>query len=353
MAILQIPNVAIKGISAAVPQQKVNNADYPYMTEKEKKFISSNIGIHSRRIAPDGMTASDLCLASANRLIDELQWKREDIQVLVFISQTPDHITPCTASILQHQLGLDHHCLAFDINLGCSAYPYGLSVLAGYLQNMVAGKGLLLVGDKSSQLVSEKDKSSALLFSDAGSATALEYDNSAEAMWFDLCTDGGGAESLMVKGGAGRMPFHSESLKEIEESPGIIRNELNLILKGLDIFKFSVTKVPPSIKRLCEIAQQPIDSIDYFILHQANKLINKTIGKRIGVTQDKMPETLQDLGNSSSASIPITIVAQLDGILQKDTHKLLLSGFGVGLSWGTAIVQSQDLKIVPLIEIES
>jgi len=168
--------VAIKGMAAAVPKNQVENTDYPHLSDKEKKFITSNIGIHSRRIAPDGMTASDLCLESASKLIQELEWERDDIKVLVFISQTPDHITPCTASILQKQLGLSHHCLAFDVNLGCSAYPYGLSIIAGFIQNMIGAKGLLLIGDKSSQLVNNKDKSAALLYSDAGSATAMEYD---------------------------------------------------------------------------------------------------------------------------------------------------------------------------------
>jgi 3-oxoacyl-[acyl-carrier-protein] synthase-3 len=271
---------------------------------------------------------------------------------LIFISQTPDYITPCTAAILQHQLGLGTDCLAFDINLGCSAYPYGLSVMAGLLQNMTAGKGLLLVGDKSSQLVAEKDKSAALLFSDAGSATALECDATASPMWFDLCTDGGGASSLMVKGGAGRFPFHQGSLEETEESPGIVRNELNLIIKGLDIFKFSVTRVPVSIRNLSAAAGIPLDEISYFVLHQANKLINRTIGKKLALPKDKMPETLHELGNASSASIPVTMAAKLSDALATRKHTLLLSGFGVGLSWGTAIVHTKDLKMLPLMEIE-
>lgn len=351
MATLNISNVAIRGIAAAVPRHQVENADYPHLSDKEKKFITSNIGIHSRRIAPDGMTASDLCFNAASKLIQELEWGLNEINVLVFISQTPDHITPCTASILQKRLGLGNHCLAFDVNLGCSAYPYGLSIIAGFLQNMIAGKGLLLIGDKSSQLVNDKDKSAALLFSDAGSATALEYDGKANPMWFDLCTDGGGANSLIVKGGAGRLPFHDKSLEEKEESEGIIRNELNLILRGLDIFKFSVTKVPPSIKNLLAAASMTVDDMDYVVLHQANKLINRTIGKRIGVSEEKMPEALKQLGNCSSASIPVTIVAKLQEVMAQGSHHLLLSGFGVGLSWGTAIVQVKDLKIVSLIEM--
>lgn len=342
----------MKGVAASVPQQRVENADYPYLPEKEKKFISSNIGIHSRRIAQKDTTASDLCYEAAVRLLDELHWKTDEINILIFISQTPDYITPCTAAVLQDRLGLPKHCIAFDINLGCSAYPYGLSVVASLLQNMPNAKGLLLVGDKSSQLVSDEDKSAALLFSDAGSATALAHEVGAPTIWFDLNTDGSGAESLIVKGGAGRNPFHSKSLEKTKASEGITRHELNLILKGLDIFKFSVTQVPPSIKKVVEEAQKELADIDYFVLHQANKLINRTIGKRLKVPSEKMPDTLAQLGNSSSASVPVTMVAQLGKKLSEGKHLLLLSGFGVGLSWGAALIEVEQLPFIPLIETE-
>lgn len=351
MSILSIPHVALKGIASCVPTNEVQNMDYPYLSDKEKQFISKSIGINKRRIAPDGITASDLCFEAAQKLVSELAWSKDEINILVFVSQTPDYITPNTASVLQHRLGISQQCLAFDVNLGCSAYPYGLSIVAGLLQNMKGGKGLLLVGDKSSQLVSEEDKSAALLFSDAGSATALEYDDQAPNMWFDLCTDGSGAESLMVKGGAGRHPFHSASLDKTEESPGIIRSELNLILKGLDIFKFSVLKVPPSIRNILEAASVSKENVDYFVFHQANQLINKTISKKLGIDSDKVPQTLGSLGNSSSASIPVTLSSELHTTLSRGKHRLILAGFGVGLSWGTAIIETDSLADIPLIEL--
>ncbi len=352
MPVLNIKNISIKGIAATVPKKVVHNSDYPYLTEKEKNFITKNIGIHSRRITAPDTTASDLCFHAAVKLLKDLNWQPSEISVLIFVSQTPDFITPCTAALLQTRLGLPKNCLAFDINLGCSAYPYGLSVVGSILQNIPGGKGLLLVGDKSSQLVNDKDKSAALLFSDAGSATALQNDHKASPMWFDLCTDGEGAKSLMVKGGAGRHPFHPRSLDEKEETPGVIRHDLNLILKGLDIFKFSVTKIPPSVKMLCEAAGIPQEHIDYFVFHQANKLINQTLGKRLAIPLEKMPDTLNEFGNTSSASIPVTLAKKLPGILGSGQHTILLSGFGVGLSWGTAIIHTENLYICPLIELE-
>lgn len=352
MSFLKIPNVSIKGVSASVPRQKVSNKDYAFLSEKEKEFITKNIGIHSRRIASDNTTASDLCFYAANKLVQELNWNLEDINILVFISQTPDYITPCTAAILQDRLGLSKHCLAFDINLGCSALPYGLSVVASLLQNIPNGKALLLIGDKSSQLVSEEDKSTALLFSDAGSATALANENQAKPMWFSLGTDGSGADAIMVKGGGARFPFHKDALIKQKFGDGVLRHELNLSMKGLDVFKFAVTQVPKSIKNLLTNANVLITDIDYFVLHQANKLINKTIGKKLGIPEKKLPETLQHFGNSSSASIPVTLVAGEGLKLSEGHHLLVLSGFGVGLSWGTAIVHFHNVKILPLVEMD-
>ncbi len=352
MAILKLTKVAFQGVAAAVPENTVYNADFPYLKDKEKQFVISNIGINERRVAPKEMTTADLCEAAANRLLEELAWKKEEIAILVFISQTPDYLTPCTAGVLQHKLGLPHHCLAFDINLGCSAYPYGLSVVAGLLSQMQGSKALLLVGDKSSQLVGSQDKSTAMLFSDAGTATALEYQENAPPMWFELCSDGGGYQSLMVTGGGGRQFFSEESLKITDHGKGIIRNELNLIMKGLDVFKFALKRVPPSIRQLYKESGVSQEDIDYFVFHQANKLINKTLGKQLKIAPEKMPSTLARFGNSSSASIPLTLVDQLGKTLDKETNTLLFCGFGVGLSWGTAILEVANLPNIPLLELK-
>ncbi len=310
-----------------------------------------NVGINARRIASKATTASDLCHLAAEKLLEKLSWKKEEIKLLIFVSQTPDFITPGTAPILQHRLGLSQNCLAFDINLGCSGYVYGLSVIAGMLGRMPDAKGLLLVGDKSSQLVSKKDKSTALLFSDAGSATALEYDPTAAEMHFDLYSDGAGYDAIMVKAGGGRYPFSEAALSEKEISEGIRRSDAQLILKGLDIFNFTLKKVVPSM--LAFFNKNNIDkaAVDYFLFHQANKLINDAITRKLGIEKTKAPQSLDLYGNSSSASIPVTWVAKLHDAIPKEAT-LFLSGFGVGLSWANALIKVNKPICLEMITYE-
>ena len=217
---------------------------------------------------------------------------------------------------------------------------------------MPGSKGLLLVGDKSSQLIGPQDKSTAMLFSDAGTATALEHQENAPPMWFDLCSDGKGFQSLMVEGGGGRQFFSKDSLKLTEHGKGIVRNELNLIMKGLDVFKFALKRVPPSIRQLYKESGITQDSIDYFVFHQANKLINQTLGKQLKLNKERIPSTLGRFGNASSASIPLTMVSELGEQLKRGVRTLLFCGFGVGLSWGTSILQVQDLPNIPLLELD-
>jgi 3-oxoacyl-[acyl-carrier-protein] synthase-3 len=176
MAIFTVPNIRVKGISAAVPKQTEDNNDFNLLSESERKLFISTVGIRYRRVAPQNITASDLCLAATEKLMDELGWGRDEIKLLVFVTQTPDYIIPNTASVLQQKLNLAKSCIAFDVNLGCSGYVYGLSIIGGLLQNMPGAKALLLVGDISTATISMQDKSTAPLFSDAGTATGLQYD---------------------------------------------------------------------------------------------------------------------------------------------------------------------------------
>lgn len=339
-------------MSAAVPRQVVSNEDSPLLpTEAERRNFIKNVGIRTRRIAPAAMTAADLCEAAARSLIDRLQWKVEEIQVLCLVTQTPDYLTPCTAAILQDRLGLSTDCLCFDINLGCSAFPYGLATVAKLLQSMPGAKGLLLIGDKSSQLVSPTDKSTALLFSDAGSATALEQSGDAPVIRCSLHSDGSGHESLMVPGGGGRQPTTAVSLSKQVLGEGIERHALHLRMNGIDIFNFAIRQVVPSIRQMLERESCAIDELDFVVFHQANRIINESMRKMLRIPAEKCPSVLPEFGNPSSASIPLTIVHELGEKLSQGRHRLLLSGFGVGLSWGTVLLEVEDLPFIPLLEL--
>lgn len=348
MALFSIANIAIRGVSAAVPQQREDNATLSLIPENQREAFIHTTGIRYRRIAPAGLTAADLCEHSARHLIDRLGWSPSEVDLLILVTQTPDYTVPNSASIIQHRLQLPHSCIAFDINLGCSGYVYGLSVLASLLQNMPGKKGLLLVGDCSSAIVSPADKATYPLFSDAGSATALEY---AEGhRWhFHLQTDGAGYEDIMVRGGAMRHPFSAASLQVHEYGPGEVRSDLQMRLDGVNIFNFALREVAPNITALLSHAGVPQESIDRFVLHQANKLIIDCVRKKLKEPSEKFPISLYDLGNTSSASIPITLVSQRSSI--SDSGIFLLSGFGVGLSWGSVILSLRDTLITDLIEV--
>ncbi len=352
MAIFSVPNVKLSGIASAVPSQIAYNQDLDLIPEKEKKLFIRSVGINSRRVAPKGMCSSDLCYESAKRLLEELKWEAESVDVLVFVSQTPDYITPATAVILQDRLGLSKHCFAFDVNLGCSAYPYGLSVISSLLANKPNSRGLLLVGDISTACISQEDKSTVPIFSDGGSATALAYDAKAKPMWFNLQNDGSKKDAIIIPDGGFRNVTTKESLEYHDVSTGIRRRGVDMILEGLQVFNFSVTEAPVNIEGLLDEVGTNKDEVDHYILHQANKMINDSIAKKLGQEKDKFPSTLWDYGNTGSATIPLTLTVELGNALQKTPKQLLLCGFGVGVSWGSALVQTNGLVCPPLIEVE-
>lgn len=347
MALFQLDKVALKGIAASVPSNKIANVNFAYHSELENQQFIKTTGIEFRRVLNKGLCASDLCLRAAEDLLNELQWSREEINILVFISQTPDYKIPNTASVLQSKLGLSKACIAFDINLGCSGYVYGLSIIGSLLEK-VKGKALLLVGDASSQCVNPLDKSSAPLFSDAGSASALEFDSKAESIIFNLQTDGSGFDAIITPDGGARNPINKNSFL-VDNATG--RSRADMFLDGIKVFNFSRREVVPNALELISEFKINKESIDYFVFHQANKLMNDTLVKKLNLDNDRVPTSLRNYGNTGSASIPLTITLTLVGEKAKGTKRLLLSGFGVGLSWGSCILSTENCTILPLIEI--
>jgi 3-oxoacyl-[acyl-carrier-protein] synthase-3 len=350
MAIFSIPGIAIKGLSSSVPLQTEDNETLNMVSAMELKSFIQHVGIRYRRVAPKGLTAADLCIKAAEPLLEKLNWSPQDIDILIFISQTPDYLIPNTASVIHQRLGLSKKCIAFDINLGCSGYVYGLSVIGALMQNMPGSKGLLLVGDCSTSVISDQDKSTWPLFSDAGSATALEQ--SAGNVWhFNMQTDGKGHQDIMIKDGGQRNPFTAASLVPRQYEPGISRNNLQMKLDGINIFHFALREVAPNIQSLLQSADVDPSSVDYYVLHQANKLILDSVRKKMREDESKFPYSLYNYGNTSSASIPVTIVTELrDKIISNHSH-LVLSGFGVGLSWASVYISIGSPIILPLIEV--
>ncbi len=351
MACFSIPNIRIKGIAAAVPQQEVSNWDYEKLTEKERRMLVKTTGVEKRRVAPKGMATSDLCFEAAEQLLEKLEWQKEDIQILIFLSQSRDYYLPATSIILQDRLGLSKSCLAFDIGLGCSGYVYGLSVIGSMMATTGLKKGLLMMGDISSATCSPDDKSTYPLFGDAGTVSAIELDADAPPMHFNLKSDGSGYEAIIIPDGGIRNLVSEQSFEVKQIADGIERCNLNLALDGVDVFNFSITQVHPSIRELYEFANTNTEHYDYFLMHQANKLMNETIRKKLKFEPEKVPYSIAKYGNTSSASIPLTIVSELSDEVSSKPLSLLLSGFGVGLSWGAVSIETAPIVCLPVIEV--
>jgi 3-oxoacyl-[acyl-carrier-protein] synthase III len=350
MALFSIPNVKISGISCCVPNNVVYNKDYTWIGEKERNLLIKKTGIEEKRVASKGTTTADLCLVATEKLIEGLGWKKDEIELLVFISQSRDYVLPSTACIVQDKLGLPKSTIAFDVTLGCSGFTYGLSIIGNYLAHCGIKKALMLLGDVS-PLASYRDKTTYPLFGHAGSATALEYDENAAPMHFNLQTDGAGYKAIMIPAGGMRNFPTKEMFKYKKIEKGVYRNDLQLVLDGYAVFDFSLREVAPNIHALLEYAGTTLENTDYFVFHQANMLINDTVRKKLKLPVEKVPSSLKKFGNTSSASIPLTIVTELKKEVSNTKLNLLFCGFGVGLSWGSVVTKSENIYCPDLIEI--
>lgn len=352
MAIFSIPNVIIRGISACVPAYEYDNRSYDWISEKERSLLIKTIGVEKKRQVEKGVISSDLCYEAAKKLIDELVWEKEEIQILIFVSQTRDYLMPATSGILQDRLGLPKTCMALDVDMGCSGYVYGLSVISSLISAGKIKKALLLAGEVPTPNISYEDKSTFPLFGDAGTATALEYEENNNSFVFNLQSDGKGHKAIMIPDGGMRNYIDPENtFKQIKYAEGIIRNKAQISLDGLEVFNFTLREVAVNVRKTLKENSMSIEDIDYFVFHQANKLMNETIRKQLKIPVEKFPYSINKFGNTSSASIPLTIISELKNEVQSKKLNFLFSGFGVGLSWGSVILQTDKILCPEIIEI--
>ncbi len=344
MAKFSVSNTRISALCSCVPKHIEYTTGYAHISTDEQTLFTKTTGIRERRVAPEGVTCSDLCYAAALDIFRHHDCRNE-IDAVVFVSQSPDYYLPATAVLLQHRLGLKKDCLAFDVNLGCSGYVYGLSIVGNLLQAGQLKKALLLVGDKSTISTNYADKSTYPLFGDAGTATLLTYDETASPWYFNLQSDGAGKDAIIIEDGGCRHPYSaaSEIITEIE--PGIARKRKDLALDGMEIFNFALREVAANIHELLAYSHTEKGAVNYFVLHQANRLINETVRKKLKIEPQLVPYSIDVFGNTSSASIPLTMCHALPYELREKQQTLLLSGFGVGYSWGSAILKTGPMYI--------
>ena len=353
MAYIQYDGVGITAIAAAVPKRVVKNREYTeFFTKEEAAEIVDKTGIEERRFADAETCSSDLCFAAAEQMIADNNIDKEDIELLVFISQTPDYRMPATSVTLQHRLGLPNKTIAFDINLGCSAFIYGLSVVYGMMERSKLKKALLLDGETRSKVYSPRDRRSAFLFGDGGVAALIERDPKFGKSTFSLNSDGSRADLIMIPAGGYRKMSSAETVVEkVVDEFGNMRSDEQGYMRGGDVFNFVIREIPRDIKNTLLFAEKTVDDFDYVVFHQANNFINSYIMKKMKLDTAKVPSTIAKFGNTSSVSVPLTIVSELQSKLD-GKKELLLSAFGVGMTWATGIVPFVDCKISDIVEVE-
>jgi len=357
MAYNTLKNVAIRGIACAVPKNVVKAEAYnDIFGEKNVKKFVETAGVKQRHVtlARPGMaaiTAADLCCEAADRLMNHLNIDRNTIDAIIMITQLPDYgASPANACVLQYRLGLSKECMAYDINQGCSGFIYGLYVGGCHLQN--GNKKILVLAGDAMHKISEVDKTQMMMFGDCGSATLLECDEKAEEMSFLIRTIGSGFRYLMVPAGGSRHRWADGEKKD--RGDGALRSDYDAYMDGTEVFNFTIKEVPVLINDYYSKKNLDNDKFELFVLHQANLFMLNYLAKKIKFSTGKMPLSLDRYGNTSSASIPLTLCDYFNrnNVTYDKELNILASGFGVGLSLGVTDFKLRAGQCLPVFEVD-
>jgi 3-oxoacyl-[acyl-carrier-protein] synthase-3 len=349
MAILTFENVGIKAIAACVPKNISSNYDLGYLIPKDEieKTINS-IGIEEKRFVDNDTCSSDLCVKAAQKLFEDNNIDPNSIDLLLFLSQTPDYKIPATSPRIQHRLGLPKSTACLDLSLGCSGYVYALSTAFAYASMEGVNRVLLLVGETFSKIVNPMDKVNAPLYGDAGTATLVEKGEFGKSH-FSLYSDGEGFHAVKITAGQCRVPATPENLQETEMEGGNIRSKNQVFMDGMNVFNFALKVVPNAIKEIAAKSGNDLEKVDYIVFHQANKFMTDFFVKKLKYKSERVPYCINKFGNTSSASIPLTISSELHDERISDKN-VIMCGFGAGLSWGAVYYTFDNCNISPVIE---
>lgn len=342
MATTRIRGPRIAAIGTCVPSRRFDNlTDTSHFTQAEVRKVVGMAGVSARRLADESICSSDLCVAATDMVLNSLKWERESIDALIMVTQSPDYFLPSTSCVIHKHLQLSDNCATFDVGLGCSGYPYGLWLAAMMLKSGGLKRVLVLHGETPSRFSDKSDRSVALLFGDSGSATALEAIDPrvSEDWFFKLQTDGSGYQDMIIEGGGFRDRFCEDPQKYFVR------------MNGAKIFNFTIKRVPFLIQDTLGLAKIDAEDVDYYIFHQSNQFIIKHLMNKLNLPSEKVPMTLKEFGNTGGASIPLTITQ--GGLKQPVDRplKMMLLGYGVGLSWGSAFIVLDPSATLEHIEL--
>ncbi len=331
----------IASIEYYLPDQTLTNEELESLFANwTAEKIHLKTGISVRSIASQNECSSDLGVKAARNLLEQNDINPVDIDVLIFCTQTPDYCIPATACIMQDRLGLSTSCAAFDINLGCSGFVYGLWTASAYIRSGMARNVLLITAETYSKLIHPLDKSVRTIFGDAAAAALIRADDGiVQVEDFVLGTDGSGYQNLIAPTTGFRVPKTAETAKEKEDESGNVRSLDNLYMDGASIFAFTMRVVPKFVHQLLSKTGLTSNDIDWFVFHQANKFMLDHLIRKLRIPKSKAPFCLEKFGNTVSSSIPITLKeCQQKGVFQHG-DRIMLVGFGVGYSWGAVLLE--------------
>ena len=351
---LQFENKRISGILTILPKNESSfdneMENYNFSIAKSKK-LKIAMGYDKHRVVEDGVCISDICLFGMNYLIGNDLLKKEDIDALVLVTQSPDHFMPPTSNIIQGALGLKQDMICMDINQGCAGYILGLIQSFSLLEQDSINKVVLLNADVLSRKTSKRDRNSYPLIGDGASITIIEKTDDDKTIYGCIKVDGSHANALMIPAGAFKMPSSTETAEMKEDETGNFRSLDHLVMQGDDVFNFVQREVPPMIHNLLCSAGITKEEVDAYMFHQPNRFMLQKLADGIGVPREKMPSNIVGLfGNASSVTIPTDICYNIGEILEKKEQLLCLAGFGVGLTWGALLINMSNLSFCKLIE---
>lgn len=352
MATVRVENVAIRGIVSAVPDNvRTWEQDAEVFGVDEMQRVIKNIGVTRRTVAKHLSTA-DLCQAAAEHLIAKLGWEKSSIDALILVTQTPDYPSPATACLVQNRMGLPTSVVAFDINLGCSGYTYGLMAVGSLLSGGKLRRAILLAGDTIGRCASPYDRATVPLFGDGGSATALEVSPDAPPMVFEAGTDGAGGVHLHTVAGGAKHPTRESDHALTARRDGVTRSNLHTYMNGAEVLTFAIQSVPAMVRGVLAAAKWSDTDVDAFVFHQASRFMLKNIGRllKLPPNSPKLVMGFEGYGNTSSASIPVAMNDQVKE-LNETPKKLVLAGFGIGWSWCACAVQLGPTYLPPVIRV--
>ena len=351
---LKFKNKKISGILTILPKHEVlfddEMSNYSFSTAKSLK-LKAALGLNKRRIVQNGICCSDLCIKGLSYLFENNKLHKEDIDALILVTQTPDYIMPPTSNIIQSHFGLKHDMICLDINQGCAGYNIGLNQSFMLLEQEAINKVVLLNADVLSSKVSKQDRNSNPLIGDAASVTIVEKSTEKIEIFSNIKMNGEGAMALHIPAGGARLPSSPETALMHEDASGNFRSKDNLVMKGDAVFNFVLSDVPPMIESLLKKAKVDKDDVDYYMFHQPNRFILQKVADKIGVSREKMPSNVvENYGNSSGVTIPVAITHNLGSRLEEKKFKICLSGFGVGLTWASILIEIGPLNFCEIIE---